>query len=90
MLQEGEERDTITGLRSKTHFGRPEWPKVFDSIAFAHPKLVHEWALFSNVSLFLFSKTQIDTQYACLFTVGGIQVDVMVTESVPVLSKARL
>ena len=37
MLREGDERDAITGLHAKTHFGRPEWPKIFDSLSFAHP-----------------------------------------------------
>lgn len=36
MLREGDETDAITGLRAKTHFGRPEWPKIFDSISLAH------------------------------------------------------
>ena len=40
MLREGEEKDAITGLQAKTHFGRPEWDKTFDSISLAHPKLV--------------------------------------------------
>ena len=38
MLREGEERDAITGLHAKTHFGRPEWPKIFDGMSLAHPK----------------------------------------------------
>ena len=38
MLSEGDERDAITGLHTKTNFGRPEWNKVFDSISLAHPK----------------------------------------------------
>ena len=38
MLREGDDRDAITGLQAKTHFGRPEWPKIFDSISLAHPK----------------------------------------------------
>jgi len=38
MLREGEERDAITGLHTKTHFGRPEWPKTFDGMSLAHPK----------------------------------------------------
>ena len=38
MLREGDETDTITGLRAKTHFGRPEWAKIFDSISLAHAK----------------------------------------------------
>ena len=38
MLQEGDDRDAITGLQTKTHFGRPDWNKEFDSISQAHPK----------------------------------------------------
>ena len=38
MLREGDEADAITGLQAKTHFGRPEWPKEFDSISLSHPK----------------------------------------------------
>ncbi|XP_064404880.1 cytochrome b-245 heavy chain-like [Halichondria panicea] len=37
MLQEGDDRDAITGLQAKTHFGRPDWNKEFDSISQAHP-----------------------------------------------------
>ncbi len=40
MLQEGDDRDAITGLQAKTHFGRPDWNKEFDSISQAHPKYV--------------------------------------------------
>lgn len=38
MLREGDEADAITGLQAKTHFGRPEWSKEFDSISLSHPK----------------------------------------------------
>lgn len=34
----GAERDAITSLRAPTHFGRPNWDKVFGSIADAHPQ----------------------------------------------------
>ena len=40
MLREGDEADAITGLQAKTHFGRPDWSKEFDSISLSHPKLV--------------------------------------------------
>ncbi|WVQ97829.1 hypothetical protein IAU59_004944 [Kwoniella sp. CBS 9459] len=33
----GAEKDTITQLRAPTHFGRPNWDKVFESIANKHP-----------------------------------------------------
>ncbi|WWC67708.1 uncharacterized protein I206_101620 [Kwoniella pini CBS 10737] len=33
----GANTDTITKLRSPTHFGRPNWDKVFESIANKHP-----------------------------------------------------
>lgn len=38
MLREGDEADAITGLQAKTHFGRPDWSKEFDSISLSHPK----------------------------------------------------
>ncbi|CAI8022398.1 Cytochrome b-245 heavy chain, partial [Geodia barretti] len=37
MLREGDEADAITGLQAKTHFGRPDWAKEFDSISLSHP-----------------------------------------------------
>lgn len=30
--------DAITGLRAETTFGRPEWEKIFEKVALAHPK----------------------------------------------------
>ncbi|KAL8283846.1 hypothetical protein RQP46_005278 [Phenoliferia psychrophenolica] len=33
----GGDRDTITSLRAPTHFGRPQWGKIFSSIAAKHP-----------------------------------------------------
>ncbi|WVW78713.1 hypothetical protein I302_100673 [Kwoniella bestiolae CBS 10118] len=33
----GADKDTITNLRAPTHFGRPIWDKVFESIADKHP-----------------------------------------------------
>jgi len=33
----GAEKDAITSLRAPTHFGRPNWDKVFPSIAEKHP-----------------------------------------------------
>ncbi|ODO03125.1 hypothetical protein I350_05970 [Cryptococcus amylolentus CBS 6273] len=33
----GAEKDTITNLRAPTHFGRPNWDRVFESIANKHP-----------------------------------------------------
>ncbi|KAF8508456.1 NADPH oxidase [Hysterangium stoloniferum] len=38
MVQDvGAEKDTITSLRAPTHFGRPNWDRVFPSIAEKHP-----------------------------------------------------
>ncbi|ORY26889.1 NADPH oxidase [Naematelia encephala] len=34
----GADMDTITKLRAPTHFGRPNWDRVFDSIANKHPE----------------------------------------------------
>lgn len=34
----GAERDAITSLRAPTHFGRPNWDRVFSSIAEKHPE----------------------------------------------------
>ncbi|GAA5864677.1 hypothetical protein JCM3774_006038 [Rhodotorula dairenensis] len=33
----GTDRDAVTGLRAPTHYGRPNWDRVFSSIASAHP-----------------------------------------------------
>lgn len=33
----GAEKDTITSLRAPTHFGRPNWDKVFSNISTRHP-----------------------------------------------------
>jgi len=33
----GAEKDAITSLRAPTHFGRPNWDRVFPSIAEKHP-----------------------------------------------------
>jgi NADPH oxidase 2 len=38
MVQDvGAEKDAITSLRAPTHFGRPNWDRVFPSIADKHP-----------------------------------------------------
>lgn len=37
VLNEGEERDVITGLTHKTQFGRPKWNTVFQDIAAQYP-----------------------------------------------------
>ena len=59
MLREGDEADAITGLQAKTHFGRPDWAKEFDSISLSHAKLVYSiyiqqngfwWSLIMSVS----------------------------------------
>lgn len=34
----GSEKDAISGLRAPTHFGRPNWDRVFPSIAEKHPE----------------------------------------------------
>ncbi|KAI0767365.1 NADPH oxidase [Fomes fomentarius] len=34
----GAEKDAITNLRAPTHFGRPNWDRVFSSIAEKHPE----------------------------------------------------
>jgi len=34
----GAERDAITSLRAPTHFGRPNWDRVFSSLAAKHPQ----------------------------------------------------
>ena len=40
MLHEDEAGDAITGLQQKTHYGRPRWSEIFESISRAHPKCV--------------------------------------------------
>lgn len=34
----GAEKDSITSLRAPTHFGRPNWDRVFSSISEKHPE----------------------------------------------------
>lgn len=34
----GSDRDAITALRAPTHFGRPNWDRVFPSIVEKHPE----------------------------------------------------
>lgn len=34
----GAEKDAITSLRAPTHFGRPNWDKIFPSIGEKHPE----------------------------------------------------
>jgi len=43
MLHEDEAGDAITGLQQKTHYGRPRWSEIFESISRNHPK----WASFN-------------------------------------------
>ncbi|KIJ42250.1 hypothetical protein M422DRAFT_60376 [Sphaerobolus stellatus SS14] len=38
MSDVGAEKDAITNLRAPTHFGRPNWDRVFPSIAEQHPE----------------------------------------------------
>ncbi|KAL5457609.1 hypothetical protein EMCRGX_G034884 [Ephydatia muelleri] len=35
-LREGEERDAVTGLQARTHYGRPDWSNIFDEISLSH------------------------------------------------------
>jgi hypothetical protein len=37
-IREEDETDAITGFQAKTNYGRPDWPKIFDSMSLAHPK----------------------------------------------------
>jgi predicted ferric reductase len=34
----GAEKDAITSLRAPTHFGRPNWPRVFNTLTEKHPE----------------------------------------------------
>lgn len=36
-IREEDETDAITGFQAKTNYGRPDWPKIFDSMSLAHP-----------------------------------------------------
>ncbi|KAL5009510.1 hypothetical protein ScPMuIL_011815 [Solemya velum] len=45
VLNEEEGRDAVTGLQQKTHFGRPQWDKIFPSLVANHPG--------TNVGVFL-------------------------------------
>ena len=40
MLHEDEAGDAITGLQQKTHYGRPQWDQIFESISAKHAKYV--------------------------------------------------
>ena len=40
MLHEDEAGGAITGLQQKTHYSRPQWSQIFESISKAHPKYV--------------------------------------------------
>lgn len=53
ILREDASTDAITGLEQKTRYGKPEWNKVFENIAQAHPKWVYILYLqsLSNLSL---------------------------------------
>ncbi|KAI8923869.1 ferric reductase NAD binding domain-containing protein [Entophlyctis helioformis] len=38
LLNDGENgRDALTGLRARTHYGRPNWDQIFESIRIRHP-----------------------------------------------------
>ncbi|KAL5009795.1 hypothetical protein ScPMuIL_012100 [Solemya velum] len=49
VLNEEEGRDAVTGLQQKTHFGRPQWDKIFPSLVASHPG--------TNVGVFLCGPT---------------------------------
>ncbi|KAJ6537665.1 NADPH oxidase [Mycena capillaripes] len=49
----GAEKDAITSLRAPTHFGRPNWDKIFTAIAQKHPE--------SDVGVFFCGPTAIAT-----------------------------
>ena len=36
-MQEEEETDAITGLQQKTHYGRPQWDTIFQTIGQDNP-----------------------------------------------------
>ncbi|ESO94872.1 hypothetical protein LOTGIDRAFT_180688 [Lottia gigantea] len=36
VLHNDEERDAVTGLQHKTHYGRPQWDKIFSDLAVFH------------------------------------------------------
>ena len=37
-MRDGEESDCITGLKQKTHYGRPDWNVLFDNWSRTHSK----------------------------------------------------
>ena len=37
-LHEHQEEDVVTGLKQKTHYGRPNWETEFSNIAQTHPE----------------------------------------------------
>jgi hypothetical protein len=55
----GAEKDAITSLRAPTHFGRPNWDKIFGSIGEKHPESdVGVVSLFRFALLFLHLKSK--------------------------------
>lgn len=36
ILHEGDEADPVTGLHQKTHYGRPDWDKIFETLSKDH------------------------------------------------------
>ena len=38
ILHEHEDVDPVTGLAQKTHYGRPNWDKIFQDLAKSHPR----------------------------------------------------
>jgi len=51
MLHEDEAGDAITGLQQKTHYGRPQWSQIFESISKSHPKCVNINKLANSIKL---------------------------------------
>lgn len=65
----GAEKDAITSLRAPTHFGRPNWDRVFSSIAEKHPETDVGVVSLSAAVLHRLSLTDL-TAYATQFFCG--------------------
>jgi hypothetical protein len=56
ILHEGDEADPVTGLQQKTHYGRPNWDKIFETLSKNHAGYVLCYKIMFYVSCTVFKK----------------------------------
>ena len=61
----GAEKDAITSLRAPTHFGRPNWDRVFPSLAEKHPE--------TDVGVVRCDLSSVLSDVSCLIDMHGFQ-----------------